>query len=136
MRCSPTRPTACSSVALRADWRFDNNAQSFLAVIILYRAENPDTRIVHLNDGIGPLRGGEIDHVNRLCDREWVAVQGHDIEMVPRQCQSDWLGRAGIKQAEENALAVADPNRIAVPEHSAVKGDCIVHDFKAVIGRR
>ena len=102
----------------------------------LTAAEYPDAGSVHLDDDVGTLRRREKQRVDALRRRHRIAVERDHREAMARQRQRDVLGRAGIEQPEQHALAFAHADRLAVAEHLVVEGCRRVHHLKAVVGRR
>src|SRR5438093_1158969 len=65
-----------------------------------------------------------------------VAVERNHHEAMARERQRDILGRAGIEQAEQHALAFAHADGLAVAEHLVVERGRRVEYLEAIVRRR
>jgi hypothetical protein len=82
------------------------------------------------------LGAGEKQRVDGALRRHRVAVERDDGEAVAGKRERDVLGRTGIEQPEQHALAFADANGLAMAEHLVVEGCRFVEDLESVVGRR
>jgi hypothetical protein len=115
---------------------FDDDAEPFLALVVRDLAKDPNARPVHLHDHVGAFRRGQEQNVDGARRRHAIAVKRDDGETMARQRQSDILGRAGVEQPEQHALARPHAHGFAVPEHPVVEGRRCIHHFEAVVGGR
>jgi hypothetical protein len=76
---------------------FHNHAHTVLAVIIGKVAENPDTGMIHLDDGGHSFRRANPQCRHECRRRDRVAVQSHYRKRVTRQCPATDFRRAGMQ---------------------------------------
>ena len=83
----------------------DHNTHTHGAHVVLRRAEDPHSRLFHLDDSIDTFRGGE--HQDRHGSGIWhgVPVERNHIEIMSRQRQANIVRRARVEHMKQNAIA-------------------------------
>jgi hypothetical protein len=114
----------------------DDHAKAHLPILVPDRSENPDAGAVHLDDHVGTFRRREKQRIDASLRRHRVAVERDHGKAMAGQRQRDVLGRAGVEQPEQHALAFADADGRAMAEHLVVERCRGVHHLEAVVGRR
>src|ERR1019366_5385554 len=85
--------------------------------------------MVHLDDGGNAFRGAEPQYRHRDRRRYRVAVERHNLERMAWQSQTANLRSAAIEDMEQHALAVLNPDRLAMAQHATVDGEQAVADL-------
>ena len=79
---------------------FNDHSQARVAQIILDRAEDPDTWVVHLDDGIDALAGTEKEGLDHPRRGDRVAIERKHLECMAGQRDAAILNGARIQQME------------------------------------
>ncbi len=124
-RCEPLRFAFKTGV-------FNHDAHAVMTVIVGQVAHDPNTRMIHLNDGGNAFCGSQPQtrYAHRFGER--VAIHRDHTEAVSRQSQTANLGRTAIQNVKQHALPLFHPDRLSVTQHVSVDGERIVADLVAV----
>ena len=93
----PADMDAVMAIARKHDlWVIEDCAQAHLARLFECRAQDPDSRRVHFDDGVDSLCNCKRDDFCRFRIRNRIAIHSNDFEGVPRQCKGDVLSSACV----------------------------------------
>src|SRR5215475_550401 len=115
---------------------FDDDAEALIAVLVVDGTENPYTGPLHFHDRIDALRRGEEQRVDAALRWHRIPIEGDHGETMPWKRERYVLGRTGIEQPKQRALAFTYADRLAVSEHPVVERSRCVQHLEAVVRRR
>src|SRR5580698_4670050 len=93
-----------------------HDSQAGLANHLLRRAENPDSWIVHLDDGIDAFSRAQKDGIERLWRWHGVSVQRDYLHPVAGKGDAAVLDCAGVEEVNQQPLAFTYADRLAGSE--------------------
>lgn len=91
----------------------DDDAEAGVADGVFGGSEDPDAWVVHLDDGVDALAGTEEEGLDRGGCRNRAAVEGDHLKRVAWQREASVLDGRGVEDAQQDALALFDPDGLA-----------------------
>ena len=110
----------------------DDDAHAVMTVVVGEIAHDPNSRMIHFNDGGDTFGGAKPKTGDADGLRQGIAVHCDDAEGVAWESEAADLAGAAVEDVEEDALALFDAYGIAVSQHAAVDGERIVANFVSV----
>src|SRR6202158_5521467 len=111
---------------------FDDDAHAVTAIVVVEVSHDPDSGMVHLDDGGNSLGGSEPENRNANRFGERIAIHGNHGESVTGQGEAANFGGASVQHMEKDALALPHAHGLAMSQHAAVDGEGIVADLESV----
>src|SRR5260370_11320944 len=127
-RRSPFRGTSRASI-------FDDNSGARRALAIIDLSKNPDSRRIHLHNGVHSLAWSKIEHRYSTHGSNRIPVQCNHLKCVAGKRQAMLPVGARVQDAEEYALATLHANRLAGSQHLPLHGKHVVLDIHGVFRR-
>ena len=109
------------------------------AIIIGKISQDPDSRMVHLDDCRNAFSCAQPEHRHAHRIRHGIPVQSHDQEGMPRQREAANFGGAAIQYVKQNSFAMLHTDRFTMAQHSAVDCERAIADFVSMghtLGKR
>ena len=83
---------------------FDDNAHTGCHHMLADFTHNPNTGVVHLNDGADSLSGREAKHGDKARLRHMIAVESDDAKLMAGERDPVQLRGAGVEDMQKNLL--------------------------------
>ena len=110
----------------------NNNPHAVFAVVIGKIAHDPDSRMVHFDNGGDALRRSQPEAGNPNRIGKQIAVHCDNRESVSRKCEAPNLACASIQYMEEDLLSLLYTNWFAVPKHLSIDREGVVANLVSV----
>jgi len=100
----------------------DDDAEAGHADGVFRRTENPDTRVIHFDNGVDAFASADEEALDRLWCGDGVSVESDDLEFVSGEGDAAVFDGAGVEEVEEDALAFFDADGLARTKGLIVNG--------------